>query len=301
MLGQLRPCLRLAKRELLSSSSLASNDGVFSRLTAPSCFYSSLSSKSTNKNGNSGCYYFRSTFSGHLPPPFGTSLWNSPDSRNWVGRRSFTQVSPTELYDIMGLTQKATPDQIKSKYFELSKIYHPDVCKDAAGVEKFVLISKAYEVLGNEEKRREYDRGIYSPDSEKGKGAERATKQSFSPEEILRYQEIYEKHHGIPKAKRSPFIMKGIKHGVYDFDRFYAAHYKHEMVEKAKLTERLKDFRENAERNRYLIRREEETGLDHDGLSFRKKMIAYPLMFLLFLFVYWYVSGSADHLNPPSK
>jgi len=60
------------------------------------------------------------------------------------------------------LTPKATQEQIKTTYFRLSKIYHPDVCRDPKGKEKFVLISKAYETLGNEEKRREYDlrRGI---------------------------------------------------------------------------------------------------------------------------------------------
>ena len=61
-------------------------------------------------------------------------------------RRTFVQVSPTEFYDVMGLTPKATAEQIKTTYFKLSKIYHPDVCKDPGGVEKFVLISKAYEV-----------------------------------------------------------------------------------------------------------------------------------------------------------
>ena len=63
-----------------------------------------------------------------------------------TGVRTFVHVSPTEFYDIMGLTPKATSEQIKSTYFKLSKIYHPDVCKDPGGVEKFVLISKAYEV-----------------------------------------------------------------------------------------------------------------------------------------------------------
>ena len=63
-----------------------------------------------------------------------------------AGRRTYVQVSPTELYDIMGLTPKATSEQVKATYFNLSKIYHPDVCKHPGGVEKFVLISKAYEV-----------------------------------------------------------------------------------------------------------------------------------------------------------
>ena len=75
-----------------------------------------------------------------------TMAWR-PDSLDCFSpRRTFVQVSPTEFYDVMGLTPRATAEQIKTTYFKLSKIYHPDVCKDPGGVEKFVLISKAYEV-----------------------------------------------------------------------------------------------------------------------------------------------------------
>jgi len=146
-----------------------------------------------------------------------------------TARRTYVQVSPTEFYDIMGLTPKATPGEIKATYFKLSKIYHPDVCKDPAGVEKFVLISKAYEVLGNEEKRREYDRGIVNPlDEKSGRAATRA-QQEFTHEDVLRYQEIFNQHHDMPKSKRSQFVQRGKKHGVYDFDEYYKQHYQDEL------------------------------------------------------------------------
>ena len=83
-------------------------------------------------------------------------------------------------------------------------------------------------MLGNEEKRREYDRGIFDPNESRGQGAARATRE-FSQEEVLRYQEIFNQHHDLPKAKRQQFVQKGKRQGVYDFDEYYKQHYQGEM------------------------------------------------------------------------
>lgn len=160
-------------------------------------------------------------------------------------RRTFVQVSPTEFYDVMGLTPRATAEQIKTTYFKLSKIYHPDVCKDPGGVEKFVLISKAYEVLGNEEKRREYDRGIVNPLDDRS-AATRAQRE-FTHDDILRYQEIFNQHHDIPKAKRSQFVQRGKKKGIYDFDSYYKEHYHDELKKQATSAQENHDMNRNAE------------------------------------------------------
>jgi len=108
--------------------------------------------------------------------------------------RTYTQKSSSDdLYQVLGLTPKAKPEQIKATYFRLSKIYHPDVCRDPEGKEKFVRISKAYATLGNEEKRRDYDlrRGILKYPLDKNSGRAR----EFSHEEALRYQETLNRHH----------------------------------------------------------------------------------------------------------
>lgn len=231
MLAHLRPGFRLAKLNFLSTTTtLASDNVVFSSAVLSSCFYSSLSS-GNRSNSNDGTESNQFSPS-NLHERFSSLQLqrNLNDSR--FGRRSFVRVSPTELYDIMGLTQKDTTELIKATYFKLSKVYHPDVCKDPAGVEKFVLISKAYEVLGNEEKRREYDRGIYSLDNATGQGAARATRE-FSHEEVLRYQDIFNQHHDLPKAKRTQYVQKGKRLGVYDFDEYYKQHYMEERRDKA--------------------------------------------------------------------
>jgi molecular chaperone DnaJ len=60
-------------------------------------------------------------------------------------------------YDVLGVEREATQDQIKKSYRKLAIETHPDVNKDADAEEKFKKISEAYSVLGDEQKRAEYN------------------------------------------------------------------------------------------------------------------------------------------------
>ena len=77
--------------------------------------------------------------------------------RRFLSSRCNKQKSLSQHYDVLGVSPKAAPEAIKSAYYKKSKVYHPDVSKDPESHKLFTEISDAYEVLGNPEKKQEYD------------------------------------------------------------------------------------------------------------------------------------------------
>jgi molecular chaperone DnaJ len=63
-----------------------------------------------------------------------------------------------DFYAILGVSEKATQDDIKKAYRKLAKKWHPDANQnDPKAGDRFKEISEAYNVLGDEEKRKQYD------------------------------------------------------------------------------------------------------------------------------------------------
>lgn len=62
-------------------------------------------------------------------------------------------------YDILGVDRTAGPDEIKRAYRKLARKYHPDVNSDPDADAKFKQAGEAFAVLGNAQKRAEYDAG----------------------------------------------------------------------------------------------------------------------------------------------
>src|SRR5271163_351817 len=88
-----------------------------------------------------------------LPPHW---AWSG---RGWNRRkdRSFMMRDP---YEVLGVKKTADAAAIKSAYRRLAKKLHPDANKsDPKTAQRFAEINSAYEILGEEKKRKAYDAG----------------------------------------------------------------------------------------------------------------------------------------------
>jgi curved DNA-binding protein len=97
-----------------------------------------------------------------------------------------------DYYKILGVPRTADADEIRKAFRTLARQYHPDVAKDKkGGEERFKEINEAYEVLGDPEKRKQYDalgsdwrgRG-YQPPPRSQSGFGKQTRSSGSAEEF---------------------------------------------------------------------------------------------------------------------
>ena len=62
-----------------------------------------------------------------------------------------------DYYKILEVNKKSTQEEIKKSYKTLAMKYHPDRNKTPGSEDKFKEISRAYQILSNPKKRREYD------------------------------------------------------------------------------------------------------------------------------------------------
>src|SRR3982751_2697628 len=63
-----------------------------------------------------------------------------------------------DYYTVMGVPASATQEEIKKQYRKLAAKHHPDKNQnDPKAAERFKEISEAYQVLGDAEKRKQYD------------------------------------------------------------------------------------------------------------------------------------------------
>jgi len=119
--------------------------------------------------------------------------------------------SPINYYKVLGLTPNAPQSQIKSAYYQLSKLYHPDAAKNLPNSEEmFTRLSAAYEVLSDPHKRALYDRAHHA---------------SFRPmsDDDIKYKNFL-RHKGSFSPRRGATAASTRSPGS-EFDEFYKKHY----------------------------------------------------------------------------
>jgi len=171
-------------------------------------------------------------------------------------QRWLTQ-SSVNYYDVLGVKPSASQSQIKSAYYQLSKLYHPDTAATDLpnAKEKFAKLSVAYEVLGNPHKRALYDRK-HNPSSVRYDGINDAEYRDF-----LRRRGTFSPRYsaGTTSARRP---------GA-EFDEFHKQHYGNAMKYS-------QEFKRNSDYSRQRMRPNQSGGSDPTvlGLFFAACMIA---------------------------
>lgn len=74
-----------------------------------------------------------------------------------ASRKEEVRLAAKNYYEALGVGKQASRQEIKKAYQKLAKKWHPDVNKSPDADVKFKEAAEAYEVLGNEEKRKVYD------------------------------------------------------------------------------------------------------------------------------------------------
>jgi DnaJ-class molecular chaperone len=79
-------------------------------------------------------------------------------------------------YKVLGVLRDAPDEEIRRAYRKLAKELHPDLnpANRATAEERFKKVSAAYEIVGDPEKRKQYDRGEIDANGEQRRGFHRA-------------------------------------------------------------------------------------------------------------------------------
>jgi curved DNA-binding protein CbpA len=140
------------------------------------------------------------------PPRFAAHELEEPAAIAVEVRRrilhAFYSLEGRNLYQLLGVARDADRKAIRSAYFELSKLFHPDAYfgKELGGFKPkleavFKRLTESYEVLGKPKKRREYDE--YLAVTEQAQRAQRTLQSlEFTEQEIEALRSARERAHG---------------------------------------------------------------------------------------------------------
>lgn len=107
-------------------------------------------------------------------------------------------MSKRDYYEILGVSKDASKDEIKKAYRKLAKKYHPDVSEEENASEKFKEAQEAWEVLGDQQKRAQYDQfGHAGQNAGQGFGG-------FGAEDFGGFGDIFDMFFGGGGRRRDP-------------------------------------------------------------------------------------------------
>jgi curved DNA-binding protein CbpA len=113
-----------------------------------------------------------------------------------------------DYYDVLNVKRNANRQEIKHAYYKLSKQFHPDVNSSETAENVFKEIQEAYNTLGDETKRKEYDGKLFTGNTFNDSFARGMGQQSpFAHREFRKKSDQY------------------YRPGTYDFEEHFKSHY----------------------------------------------------------------------------
>lgn len=113
-------------------------------------------------------------------------------------------MSKKDYYDVLGVDENASQEEIKQAYRKMAKKYHPDVSDEPDAEERFKEASEAYEVLSDEEKKAKYDRFGHAGVDQDGAG-----RGGFGQGDFNSFDDIFDMFFGGGKGGRRNARRKG--------------------------------------------------------------------------------------------
>jgi curved DNA-binding protein CbpA len=86
-----------------------------------------------------------------------------------------------DYYKVLNIEKNSTKQNIKQAYYKLSKVYHPDINNESEAETKFKEIQEAYDILGDESRKNEYDQSINQSHYYENKNNSRNQQQQQNP------------------------------------------------------------------------------------------------------------------------
>lgn len=81
-----------------------------------------------------------------------------PADLRWIDEQGLTAMKYHDYYQTLGVKRDASQTEVKKAFHKLARKYHPDRNKEPEAEKRFKEINEAYEVLGDPEKRKRFDR-----------------------------------------------------------------------------------------------------------------------------------------------
>ena len=126
----------------------------------------------------------------------------------------------SNYYEILEVESNSTQDEIKAAYRKLARKYHPDINKETGAIEKFKMITVAYETLSNPKEREKYNilKGIFKTQESQVKTSSAKAQEEYKQQNSSQNESPKNKQDKKVKKRNNSFL-KSIIYYIKKFKR----------------------------------------------------------------------------------